>query len=205
MTISRGLHFGTVENLLNRKITTVCKALNRARRKFSVRTILADPEFVPLQAEMGQFQFNYCAQNEHIPEIERFIQTVKDRTQSGCNSLPFRRIPRLMVIRMVSNALFWINAFPHKDGVSSNLSPSFILTGKQLDFAKHVRAEFGAYVQTHEEHTNDINARTLGAICLGPSGNEQGGNFFMSLATGKHIHRHRSGRAARYASYSHIR
>jgi hypothetical protein len=45
-------------------------------------------------------------------------------------------------------------------------------------------------MKSHEEHTNDMSARTLGAICLGPSGNEQGGHFFMSLATGKRIHRH---------------
>jgi hypothetical protein len=29
--------------------------------------------------------------------------------------------------------------------------------------------------------------RTIGAICLGPSGNEQGGHYFMSLATGRRI------------------
>jgi hypothetical protein len=96
-----------------------------------------------------------------------------------------------MIIRLVSNALFWLNAFPHKDGVSSTLSPRYLLTGKHLDFTKHVCTEFGAYVQTHEEHTNNMNARTLGAICLGPSGNEQGGHFFMSLATGKRIHQNR--------------
>jgi hypothetical protein len=147
-----------------------------ARQGFPVKTIHADPEFVPLQAAIGGIQFNYCAQNEHVPEIECFIRTAKDRTRSGCNSLPFHRIlPQLMIMRLVSNALFWINAFPHQDGVSSTLLPRYILTGKHLDFSKHVRTEFGAYAQTHEEHTNDMNARTLGAICLRPSGNEQGG------------------------------
>ena len=34
-----------------------------------------------------------------------------------------------------------------------------------------------------------MNARTLSAICLGPSGNEQGGHWFLSLSTGKRIHR----------------
>jgi hypothetical protein len=56
-----------------------------------------------------------------------------------------------------------------------------------LDYNKHVRLEFGVYVQTHEEHTNDIQPWTIGAICLGPSGNEQGGHFFMSLVTGKRL------------------
>ena len=57
------------------------------------------------------------------------------------------------------------------------------MTGKQLDYNKHVRAEFGEYVQTHEEHDSDMYERTVGALCFGPTGNQQGGHYFMSLAT----------------------
>jgi hypothetical protein len=90
---------------------------------FRVTTILADPEFEPLQATFGQDSFNSCAQDEHVPEIERYIRKVKDRTRSGYNLLPFERIPRLMLIRLVANAVFWLNAFPHADGVSDTLLP----------------------------------------------------------------------------------
>jgi hypothetical protein len=148
-------------------------------------TILADPEFEPLQATFGQVSFNFCAQDEHVPEIEHFIRTVKDRTRSGYNSLPFEHIPCLMLICLVANAVFWLNAFPHADGASATLSPRYLLTRKHLDYRKHVRLEFGGYVQTHEEHTNDMLPHTIGAICLGPSGNEQGGHYFMSLMTGR--------------------
>ena len=96
-----------------------------------------------------------------------------------------------MLIRLVSNSVFWLNAFPHTDGASSTLSPRYLLTGKHLDFLKHVRTELCAYVQTHEQHFNNMHARTLGAICLGLSGNEQGGHWFLSLSTGKRIHRHK--------------
>ena len=61
------------------------------------------------------------------------------------------------------------------------------MTGKQLDYNKHVQAEFREYVQTHEEHDSDMYDRTLGAICLGPMGNQQGGHYFMSLATGERL------------------
>ena len=33
-----------------------------------------------------------------------------------------------------------------------------------------VRIEFGANVQTHEKHTNDMTARTIGAYACGPQG-----------------------------------
>ena len=65
------------------------------------------------------------------------------------------------------------------------------MTGFELSFKLHARIEFGSYVQTHEEHTNDMSQRTLGAICLRPNGNQQGGHWFMSLTTGARITRHR--------------
>ena len=43
------------------------------------------------------------------------------------------------------------------------------------------------YVQTHEEHDNSLLSRTVGAIALRPTGNQQGGYFFMSLHTGRII------------------
>ena len=44
---------------------------------------------------------------------------------------------------------------------------------------KHAVLEFRSYVQTHEEHSN-----RMGAICLGPTGNAQGGHWFFSLTSG---------------------
>ena len=194
LTTSRNLHFGTVEAIPNRQVRTVLQAIQRMlsiyhAQGFRVRTIPADPEFQPLDGMIPGMSFNFCAQGEHVPDIERYVRTVKDRVRSRYNNLPFSRIPRLVVVRLVSNAVFWLNAFPHPDGVSTTLSPRYLLTGRHLDYRKHVRLEFGSYAQTHEEHTNDMRARTLGAICLGPSGNEQGGHYFMCLRTGRRLHR----------------
>ena len=69
------------------------------------------------------------------------------------------------------------------------MSPRTIITGQLLDYHKHCRYEFGEYVQTHEEHDNSLLSRTVGAIALRPTGNQQGGYFFMSLHTGQIINR----------------
>jgi hypothetical protein len=45
-------------------------------RGFRIVIINADPEFQPLQEKFGFF--NLCAQGEHVPEVERYIHTVKD-------------------------------------------------------------------------------------------------------------------------------
>ncbi|GAX19421.1 hypothetical protein FisN_4Lu403 [Fistulifera solaris] len=194
ITTSRDLHFGTVEDLNNRQIPTVSAALEQVvklyeRRGLKVVTINADREFAPLETDFPKVTFNFASADEHVPEIERYIRTVKDRVRSRYNTLPFTRIPRLMLVRLVANAVFWLNAFPHKDGVSTTLSPRYLLTGQHLDASKHVRCEFGSYVQTHEKHTSDMQPRTTGAICLGPTGNEQGGHYFLSLSTGERLHR----------------
>jgi hypothetical protein len=90
---------------------------------------------------------------------------------------------------MVYFSIFWLNNFPPSDGISTTLSPRALVTGQQLDFNKHCKLEFGAYVQTHEQHDNSMDSRTIGAIALRPTGNAQGGYFFMSLVTGRRITR----------------
>ena len=192
ITISRGIKFGTVEVLPNRQLPTIVRSVRRVinlyrHRKLHIHTILGDPEFQPLDNELTGIDVDCCGADEHSPEIERYVRTVKDRVRSQYNMLPFSHIPRMMLIRMVMNSVFWLNSFPSKNGVSDTLSPAFIVTGREINFRRHVREEFGAYVQTHEKHTNDMNARTLGAICLGPTGSIQGSHYFLSLATGKRL------------------
>jgi hypothetical protein len=160
-------------------------------RGFKVTECNADPEFQPLKGKLEGTSLNLCAQDEHVHDVERYIRSIKDRARSGYNSLPFPYVPRLVVIRLVGNTVFWLNAFPVADGVSDTLSPRYLMTGKHLDFNKHVQIEFGAYAQTHEEHDNSMQARTVGAICLGPTGNEQGAHYFMCLATGRRLTRNR--------------
>ena len=149
---------------------------------------MADPEFEPLRAVFPSL--NTCGVDEHIPEIERFIRTVKDRVRSVFHSLPYKYIPRLLLVHLVKAAVFWLNAFPHRDGISDQ-SPRYIMTGQTLNFQRHARLELGAYVQTHEEHDNSTGPRTLGAVCLGPTGNQQGGHWFLSLTSGARIIHHR--------------
>ena len=66
-----------------------------------------------------------------------------------------------------------------------------IVTGETLDFKRHLCLQFGEHCQVHEEDTprNSMNPRTQGAICMGPSGNKQGGFKFLSLRSGQTITR----------------
>ena len=168
---------------IKRKICTICTLYQGCG--FAVNSIYADSEFEPLRPD---FPFiNTSNADDHQPDIEQAIRTVKDRVRSTYRMLPYKYIPRLMVVHLVRNTIFWLNAFPTHNGWSSKHSPRYIMTGKRLDYNKHVRAEFGEYIQTHEEHDSDMYDHTVGAICLGPTGNQQGGHYFMTLATGQRL------------------
>jgi hypothetical protein len=63
------------------------------------------------------------------------------------------------------------------------------MSGKTLDYKKHLSRQVGKYCQVHEEYNphNSQIARTKGAVSLGPSGNLKGGFKFTALNTGKKI------------------
>jgi hypothetical protein len=94
-----------------------------------------------------------------------------------------------MIIEMVFLAVFWLNGFPHKLGISQTLSPRTIVTRLSIDYNKQCRIEYGQYVQTHEKHDNAMTTRTIGALALRPTGNQQGGYYFYSLMSGQRLHR----------------
>ena len=87
----------------------------------------------------------------------------------------------------MGTVIFWLISFPSPNGPLLEYSPRYILTGKELSYKHHAVLEFGEYVQTHEQHTNNMNSQTLGVIYLGLTGNAQGTHYFLSLATGETI------------------
>ena len=98
-------------------------------------------------------------------------------------------MPLCLILEMAKSAVFWLNSFPRTNGVSHTISPRGVVTGLWIDHNRHCKYEFGEHVQTHEEHTNGMEPRTIGALALFPTGNRQGGVFFLSLLTGRVLNR----------------
>ena len=85
--------------------------------------------------------------------------------------IPLTRIPRIMVIQLVENAVLWLNTSPLNNSLSSKYSPRRIISGFEISYSKHVKNLFGKYVQTHENHSNDMSQQSMGVVYLGPTGN----------------------------------
>jgi hypothetical protein len=196
VTISHDIKFGTVEHINSRRHDVVLAAVGRvkavyAMRGFKLKRCHADYELESMRTDMTDMgiALNTTSENEHEPVIERYIRTVKERTRATWNVLPFKKIPVGMVIEIVKGSVMWLNTFPPTGGVSPNMSPRTLVTGRNMDYNKHCRIKCGAYAQTHEDHDNGMGSRTTGAIALRPTGNAQGGYYFLSLTTGRRINR----------------
>ena len=53
-----------------------------------------------------------------------------------------------MKIELVYFAIFWMNAFPAKAGVSRKYSPRELVLRMKADYAKHCRVLFGSIVKS---------------------------------------------------------
>jgi len=125
---------------------------------------------------------NTTAAREHIPEVERKIRLIKEQGRGILNTLPFKKMPRLMLIELIYHVVLWLNAFPAKSGVSETLSPRKIVYRHKLDFAKHCKLPFGTYCEVHDEPTptNTMVTCSTPAIVLGPTGNCKGLTSFSA-------------------------
>ena len=55
-----------------------------------------------------------------------------------------------------------------------------LMKGVPFDYKLDLQVRFGAYCQVNQHDTprNSDKARTVGAICLGPTSNTQGGHYY---------------------------
>ena len=95
---------------------------------FQVGMVLMDNEFEKLQNLVPILVINTTAAKENVPEVEHKIRLIKERGRRGTlNTLPFKKMLRLMLIELVYHMVLWLNAFPANSGVSETLSPHKIV------------------------------------------------------------------------------
>jgi hypothetical protein len=136
VTISRAIKFGTVAWLKNAKADTILQQIKTVRntyikRGFLLEIVELDGQFEPLcgdPAEMG-ITLNKCSREEHVPVAERRIRTLKERCRCITNTLPFPKLPGMLIVQIVSTCNSWLNIYPPKDGVSRNINPRELITG----------------------------------------------------------------------------
>ena len=152
--------FATGSMIKNRKFEHIADGITHVhklylQRGFKITHMHIDCEFEPLRKETTALGINLkCAsKKEHVPEIERFIQTVKERVRSAQSTMPFKRISNLIIVHLVASFIFWINAFPPSTpgaGLSDTKGPGQLILGNTVDYKKVCRIYPGEYVQVHQ-------------------------------------------------------
>jgi hypothetical protein len=114
LTLSRKIFFTAVNNLVDRTVPQMFKAFKEIfiyylQRWFHVTTEHADGELTPLKPLIkympGGPLVSLVSANEQVPEIERKIKVAKKRFRATRHSLPFQRIPNLLMIHIVLNVI----------------------------------------------------------------------------------------------------
>ena len=99
-------------------------------RGIRVRNLNTDNEFECIKDDILPIQLNVVAAEEYVGDEERFIRTVKEGTRCDIQRLPYTHYPRAMVRGCVIKRDKDLNQFPSTYGISTDLSPTTLLTGK---------------------------------------------------------------------------
>eukprot|EP00804_Cyclotella_cryptica_P010564 CCRYP_019864-RA/>CCRYP_019864-RA protein AED:0.30 eAED:-0.33 QI:0/0/0/0.5/1/1/2/0/271 len=149
MTISRHIKFGSAGKLDNMSAPTIISHFKvvigvYASRGFRVTVILADNQFEPMRGDLANLGaiINVVSRDEHVPEIERFNRTIKERVRTAYNVLPFEFVPPVFIIELVYAQVFWRNMFAIKGGISHTQSPSELILNRKLDFNAHCKVAY---------------------------------------------------------------
>ena len=80
-----------------------------------------------------RININTTCRDEHVPAIEWYILTVKERVQAIANELHLEKYLHRLFVKMVYNVICWLNSFPHKHGIHDTMSLMTIVTGSRID------------------------------------------------------------------------
>ena len=76
--------------------------------------VLMDNEFESLRNLIPILAINTTAAKEYVPDVERQICLIKERGRGIVNTLPFRKLPRIVIIELIYHVVLWLNGFPMK-------------------------------------------------------------------------------------------
>jgi hypothetical protein len=164
-TYSTKICFTTVNHLSNRTKKVIWAALHVTYkmyllRGFKIVVIRGDQEFASISELVVGLpttpRLDWAAASQHCGLIERNIQFLKEKVRSLRHSLPYERVPAIMIVRMVLHVVKFVNGFPRKGGVKLYI-PGEIMTGRRLH-ADDLWLGFGTYCQVaeHVEPRNSL-------------------------------------------------
>ena len=108
MTISKKIKFGITGKIDSTENKVLVKHFKLVfgiytNRGFRVKVVMADNQFKILRGDIADLgaNINVVSGDDHVPEIERYIRTIKERVRAAHNMTPFKLIPPIFIVEMV--------------------------------------------------------------------------------------------------------
>jgi len=118
-SISENYQFRTVEATRGRSKADMLAGLRKILhvynyRNINIRTIHANNEFSCITNDISPLLLNVAPAGDHVPWVERLIQTIKNHIRTIIHSLPFKYYPTLLLEGCVYNAFRLLNISPRR-------------------------------------------------------------------------------------------
>ena len=191
------LNLAMVKHLKDRTTSAISQAMTSfigmaKSRSFEVKVVRSDGEggveSCRKHLEDAGVQLEIAGPGQHVPAIERKLQTIKERVRMYDSGLPYV-MSKLLLILCVYFCVSRLNFQPTRT-TTDKTSPYEQFTGRKLDAKIDLRVNFGDYVQATEPTTdNTMSARTKGCVAGFPTGNLTGSVRMLCLSTNKVITR----------------
>ena len=119
ITITRKVNYRTIIRCCGRGRKDILKRLQAivsryTKRGFQVNEYHADNQFKKIEADIITYTLHTHTSGEHESTSEQKIRKLKDRTSSTVHSLPYSKMPLLMIVSIDGQTQFMLNAFPSK-------------------------------------------------------------------------------------------
>ena len=160
-SISEDIHYRTAQFIPNRKADTYQKASKEVinlyqKGDFRIKNIYCDNEFGKMFKDLiriYEINVHSVLAQAHVSKAERNIWVIKERVRSSVHYLPYKRIPKIILIYIVQEAANKLNHFLVKDRISPHYSPRMIVTKKALNYKTHGIHYTGEFVMTHNDES----------------------------------------------------
>ena len=196
-TVSNHLYFCTWSRLDSQTKFTLFEYIKKVVKLYTDREFLSTSLFVDGQfaclkddlIEECEIAVHTCARNERNSFIERDNHFIKEVIRCIVTLLPFKLLPRIVVIKIVYVSTFWLNSCCLSGGVSQTISPRRLIIGIITNFSVHDRYQFGEYMQAYFQSDNTTAPKTVDSIYTYPTGAVGGGFSVIKLETMERNHR----------------
>ena len=74
----------------------------------SQSSYLPDNQFESMQGDLANLHaiLHITSRDEHVPEVESYNRTIKERVRGNHTMLPFQHLPPVFIIEMVYSSVF---------------------------------------------------------------------------------------------------